>query len=238
MTEWAREIPVEAVKVAEKFWPGPLTLVLKRDHRVLDLVTGGQETVGVRVPNHPVALALLKEFGDGVAAPSANRFGRVSPTTADHVRCDLGSEADVILDGGSCSIGVESTIIDFSTERPVILRPGGVTREEVESFLKRKIQVGSATGVRTAGQLESHYAPRAEVLLAGPLERDALAEKLRTLGKKVSILGQAEISAHDLYASLRRADEEGFDVVVVPLPGEEGLGWAVADRLRKAAGRR
>jgi L-threonylcarbamoyladenylate synthase len=150
----------------------------------------------------------------------------------------LGSEADVILDGGSCSIGVESTIIDFSVERPVILRPGGVTREEVEVLLKREIPVRSATGVRVPGQLESHYAPRAEVLLASPLEKESLAEKLRAQGRKVSILGQAEISAHDLYASLRRADEEGVDVVVVPLPGEEGLGWAVADRLRKAAGRR
>src|SRR6185503_20849697 len=141
LQDWAASIPDSARKLAERFWPGPLTLILKKASRVSKVVTGGQETVGLRVPDHPAALSLLREFGGGVAAPSANRFGRVSPTTAEHVRQDLGGDVDFILDGGPCSIGVESTIVDLSSGDPVILRPGGLTKERLEETLGCSVPV-------------------------------------------------------------------------------------------------
>jgi L-threonylcarbamoyladenylate synthase len=185
-----------------------------------------------------VALALLREFGGGVAAPSANRFGRVSPTCAEHVRQDLGSDVDFILDGGPCAIGVESTIVDFSSGAPVILRPGGVPREELEESLKQSIPLRAGGPVRTSGQLESHYAPRARVVIVESGKGAARADEFRAEGKRVVLLSESDVAAQDLYASLRRADDSGADVIVVPLPVETGLGLAVADRLRKAAGKR
>lgn len=236
--QWALEIPDEAFLLIRTFWPGPLTLILKRAHRVLKEVTGGQDTVGLRVPDHKTALAMLREFGGGVAAPSANRFGKVSPTCAAHVRQDLGSDVDYILDGGDCEVGVESTIVDFSSGEASILRPGGVTREQLQETLRQEVPVRGAPGVRVSGQLESHYAPRALVIITPPAESYAKAEELRRAGRKVSLLGVPDVTPHHLYASLRRADEGGADVIVVPLPEETGLGLAVADRLRKAAGKR
>lgn len=238
LSEWATSLSETACLLARSFWPGPLTLILKRSRRVIDEVTGGQDTVGLRIPSHPVALELLQAFGGGVAAPSANRFGRVSPTCADHVRGDLGRDVDFILDGGVCGVGVESTIVDVSSGDPIILRPGGVPREKLEEVLRRKIDVRGAAPVRVSGQLESHYAPRAEVLLAAPGEAGSRAEALRVTGKRVALLARDDVAAHNLYASLRRADESGVDWIVVPLPEEVGLGLAVADRLRKAAARR
>jgi L-threonylcarbamoyladenylate synthase len=238
LSSWARSIPQEALDLGRKFWPGPLTLILKKASKVSKVVTGGQDTVGLRVPKHPVALALLKKFGGGVAAPSANRFGKVSPTTAGHVRKDLGSDVDFILDGGPCTIGVESTIVDFSSGDPVILRPGGLTREQLEKALGRSVAVKGGGAVRVSGQLESHYAPRALVLVVPPDEAKRRAEELSGEGKKVVLLSRKDVAAKKLYASLRRADESGAEIIVVPLPEESGLGLAVADRLRKAAGRR
>jgi L-threonylcarbamoyladenylate synthase len=235
---WAVSIPDDAHLLIRTFWPGPLTLILKRAHRVSLVVTGGQETVGLRVPDHKLALAMLREFGGGVAAPSANRFGRVSPTCADHVRQDLDGDVDYILDGGPCAVGLESTIVDFSTGEPMILRPGGVTREALQETLRQTIPVRGAGPVRVSGQLESHYAPRATVILSTPGEAAGRVEAIRKEGRKVVLLGLSDVIPDRLYSSLRRADDEGAEVIVVPLPEETGLGLAVADRLRKAAGRR
>src|SRR5262245_17678298 len=236
--DWASSVPKAAMELGRKFWPGPLTMIVKKASKVSKAVTGGQETVGLRVPNHPVALALLRKFGGGVAAPSANRFGRVSPTSAKHVRKDLGDDVDFILDGGSCDIGVESTIVDFSSGDPVILRPGGLTRERLEKALGRPVPVRGVGPIRVSGQLESHYAPRAQVVVVPPGEAKGRAAELAAGGKRIRLLSKEDVAAKKLYASLRRADEAGADVIVVPLPEEAGLGLAVADRLRKAAAKR
>jgi L-threonylcarbamoyladenylate synthase len=236
--DWAVSVPDEAHLLIRTYWPGPLTLILKKTQRVLSAVSGGQDTVGLRVPDHKMALALLREFRGGIAAPSANRFGRVSPTSADHVRQDLRGEVDFILDGGTCAVGVESTIVDFSSGEPVILRPGGVTREALEETLRQSLTVRGGGPVRASGQLESHYAPRALVVIVPPETADTRAELLRGEGKQVAVLSAADVTPHELYASLRRVDASGVDVIVVPLPEETGIGVAVADRLRKAAGRR
>ena len=236
--DWAKSVPKAALDLGRKFWPGPLTLILKKASRVSKVVTGGQETVGLRIPDHPVALALLRKFGGGVAAPSANRFGKVSPTTATHVKKDLGADVDFILDGGPCTIGVESTIVDFSSGDPVILRPGGLTREKLEKALGRPVAVRGIGPVRVSGQLESHYAPKAQVVAVTPGEVESKAAGLSRDGKKVVVLSMKDVTAKKLYASMRRADESGADIIVVPTPDEKGLGLAVGDRLRKAAGRR
>jgi L-threonylcarbamoyladenylate synthase len=236
---WAAEVPDAARRLAGRFWPGPLTIVLRRGPRVPLAVTGGQETVGLRVPSHPLARALLDAFGGGVAAPSANRFGKVSPTTADHVREDLGGDVDFVLDGGPCGVGVESTIVDLSNGAPALLRPGGVPLEALEEALGTRF--GKPGDVRAPGRLETHYAPRAEVVLAGGEELDARAGELRAAGRRVLILRlpeSPEEAARALYASLREADASGVESVITALPAESGLGRAVADRLRKAAGPR
>jgi L-threonylcarbamoyladenylate synthase len=233
---WTEPPPDAAIRLAGRFWPGPLTIILKRSGRVSDAVTGGQGTVGVRMPSHPLALAMLRRFGGGVAAPSANRFGKVSPTSAQHVRDDLGSDVDFILDGGACDVGVESTIVDLSGNEPAILRPGGVTREAIEETLGRRVPVREKSGVRSPGQLESHYAPRAEVVVAKSDDIDRRVAELRKRGLKVEVLARPE--ARNLYALLRDADARGADVIVVAEPSEAGIGLAVGDRLRKASGPR
>jgi L-threonylcarbamoyladenylate synthase len=238
LKDWATSVPKAAIELAKRFWPGPLTLILKKAVQVSIVVTGGQDTVGLRIPDHEVALSLLREFGTGVAAPSANRFGRVSPTSAAHVREDLGKDVDFVLDGGPCTIGVESTIVDFSSGDPIILRPGGLTRERLEEALHHAVPLRGAGAVRVSGQLESHYAPKAQVIIVAPGEGRGRANELRVGGKRVVLLGEKEVLAQELYASLRCADESGAEVIVVPLPDESGLGLAVADRLRKAAGKR
>jgi L-threonylcarbamoyladenylate synthase len=234
--DWASNVPDAARRLADRFWPGPLTMILRRSARVPEPVTGGQETVGLRVPFHPLALSMLHASGGGVAAPSANRFGRVSPTTAAHVRGDLGGEVDFILDGGPCGIGIESTIVDLSGGEPAILRPGGLTREAIEEAMGRRVEVREKGGVRAPGQLESHYAPRAQVVVVEPGRAGARAEELRRRGLRVEVLARPE--APTLYAALREADARGVDAVVVAAPSEEGLGLALADRLRKASGPR
>jgi L-threonylcarbamoyladenylate synthase len=252
--EWAAEVPTAAATLAARCWPGPLTVVVRRAAHVPDEVTGGLETVGIRVPDQPVALALLRAFGGGVAAPSANRFGQVSPTTADDVRADLGDDVDVVLDGGPCRVGVESTIVDCTSAEPAILRLGGVPRERIEELLGRAVPVRAAGDVRAPGTLASHYAPRARVLLvdADALVReatDALARHARVgvLGEKlptdlpdgVVVLAQpddADDYARHLYRHLRAADAQGLDTVLAVVPADVGIGAAVADRLRRAAG--
>ncbi|MFE9017918.1 L-threonylcarbamoyladenylate synthase [Streptomyces sp. NPDC007808] len=255
--DWVEDVPETARLLAERFWPGPLTLVLKRGRRVPLAATGGLETVAVRVPDHPLALALLSAFGGGVAAPSANRFGSVSPTTADHVRAELGDAVDFVLDGGPCQVGVESTIVDATGEFPSVLRPGGVTREELEAVLGRPVAVPSTSRVRVPGQHPSHYAPRATVVLVEPEDVVTEAERAQEIGHQVGVLlppayagtavkanavvavpGSTAAYARGLYGYLRELDLQGCDLIVASLPVEDGLGLAIANRLRRAAGPR
>ncbi|MBM7118423.1 threonylcarbamoyl-AMP synthase [Archangium primigenium] len=252
MASWVRAIPEEAQRLAAAFWPGPLTLVLPRSARATDAVTGGQDTVALRVPQHPLARAVLEALGGGVAAPSANRFGRVSPTTAEHVRADLGEDVDLVLDGGPCTVGVESTIVDLSQGEPAVLRPGGLAVEAVERVLGRAVPVRTSSTVRVSGSLASHYAPRAGVLLCEPAQAAARVEALRAQGQRVGVLGPEGLglpagvplyevpeepsgAARVLYTRLREADAHGHDVLVACLPRAEGLGLAVRDRLARAA---
>jgi L-threonylcarbamoyladenylate synthase len=249
---WARHVPEEARRLAAAFWPGPLTLVLPRTERATDAVTGGQDTVALRVPAHPIAHAILSALGGGLAAPSANRFGRVSPTTAEHVRQDLGDEVDLVLDGGPCTVGVESTIVDLSSGEPAILRPGGLAPEEIERVLGRPVPIRTASTVRVSGSLASHYAPRAGVVLVEPSEAVTRAQALRDQGLLVGVLGPASLvlprdfprfdipedpagAARLLYLRLREADLAGLDIIVACLPPARGLGLAVRDRLSRAA---
>ncbi|OIJ63696.1 L-threonylcarbamoyladenylate synthase [Streptomyces mangrovisoli] len=254
---WVRDVPATARLLAERFWPGPLTLVLRRGDRVPYEATGGLETVAVRVPDHPVALALLSAFGGGVTAPSANRFGSVSPTTADDVRAELGDSVDFVLDGGRCEVGVESTIVDVTGDTPTILRPGGVTREDLEAALGRPLAVPSTSRVRVPGQHPSHYAPRARVVLVEPEKVVHEAELAQESGHRVGVFvpapfGDTAVKAHavvavpdsaaayarGLYGFLRDLDQQGCDLIIASLPAERGLGLAIANRLRRAAGPR
>jgi L-threonylcarbamoyladenylate synthase len=259
LSSWAVDVPPAARKLAESCWPGPLTLLLRKAPRVPNATTGGLDSVGLRVPAHPVALELLRRFGGGIAAPSANRFGRVSPTLAAHVRADLGDDVDVLLDGGACDVGVESTILDLTRERPSLLRPGGVTAEQIESLLGVTIDRHAPAGVRAPGLLASHYAPRARVEIVKVEALAARALELTQSGERVAVLvasaeraalhGMAGVtlldlgdSDHDaaqrLYAALRQADVDGSQVVLASPPAARGLGEALADRLSKAAGPR
>lgn len=231
--EWAATIPPTAAVLADACWPGPLTLLVPRATRVLDVVTGGLPTVGVRVPAHPLTLELLERFGGGLAAPSANRFGRVSPTTAEHVRADLGADVDFVLDGGPCPIGVESTIVDCTVDPPQVVRPGGIPNEHVAALLDQVL--GDPEGPsRAPGMLESHYAPRCRVVLAStPAEAQAL-----TAGRpRGEVLDEPDLVryAHTLYSRLRDADHRHVEVVIAVLPPARGLGHAIRDRLTKAA---
>lgn len=257
LDDWAEDVPDAARLLAGRFWPGPLTLVLRRGRRVPLEATGGLETVALRVPNHPVALALLAEFGGGIAAPSANRFGSVSPTTADHVRAELGDAVDFVLDGGPCEVGVESTIVDATGETLSILRPGGVTRESLEEVLGSPAAVPATSTVRVPGQHPSHYAPHAKVILVDPDEVAAAAERGQVQGHRVGVFlppslrdtpvkahaivevpDSADVYAHRLYGYLRELDQQGCDLIIASLPAETGLGLAIANRLRRAAGPR
>ena len=246
--EWARDVPAYAISLARDFWPGPMTLVVRRSDLAGDFVTGGQDTVGVRVPNHPVALGLLEAFvkagGKGIAAPSANRFGNVSPTTAQAVAAELGdylADSDQILDGGSCDVGVESTIIDCTGDTPKILRPGAITIEMIEQSTGLKV-VGSveAPEIRVSGSLDSHYAPAATVVLD---QSPAAGQGFIAMADVVAAVGVVRLAAPTthadfarvLYAALRAADEQGLATVVVQQPVGDGIAIAIRDRLKRAA---
>lgn len=235
---WAAEVPPAAAVLAELCWPGPLTLLVPRAAHVLDVVTGGRSSVGVRVPAHPLTTELLERFGGGVVAPSANRFGRVSPTTAEHVRRDLGRLVDYVLDGGPCPIGVESTIVDCTVDPPQVVRPGGIPTEQIAALLDGGLAPPTGPS-RAPGMLAAHYAPACRVLTADGREAaERLAAHQRDRGCRVEVLdGTADLPtyARSLYAWLRDADDRGVDVVVAVLPRAEGLGHAVRDRLTKAA---
>jgi L-threonylcarbamoyladenylate synthase len=242
LPEWASAIPPAARVLTTACWPGPLTVLLERGRRVLDVVTGGRPTVGLRVPSHPLTLDVLARFGGAVAAPSANRFGRVSPTTAAHVVDDLAAlldpTRDAILDGGPTPVGVESTIVDCTVDPPQILRPGGISTEDIVRLLNGDV-AAAAGAARTSGMLESHYAPRCEVRLAESAEQAAqIVATLRGAGRRVDVLDLGDDlveAARTLYSELRHADEKVLDVLVAVLPPARGLGHAIRDRLTKAA---
>jgi L-threonylcarbamoyladenylate synthase len=248
LADLAAEVPPMAAALADAYWPGPMTLILRRAAGVPLSVTGGQETVGVRVPSHPVALELLRAFealgGRGVAAPSANRFGRVSPTTAEAVRAELGAvlhAGDIILDGQQSDVGIESTIIDCTGIDPVILRPGAITTAMVEAAAGRAVGQAS-TGIRVSGSLPAHYAPDAVVVVDGePQAGDgfiALGEHPTPSGvRRLASPSTVEQYAHDLYAALRAADEAGLRRVIAVAPTGEGIAAAIRDRLQRASHR-
>ena len=249
---WADVSDPRAARLAEAFWPGPLTLILPRTDRVSPLVVGGRTTVGVRVPDHPVARALLDAFSSvgsgGVAAPSANRFGHVSPTTAEHVLDDLDGRIGAVLDGGEARVGVESTIVELVAGRPpMLLRPGGVSVAELEAALGELVVDGRAGESRAAGMMTSHYAPRASVEVVTSLA-DAVLDgstavigpvDIETIGTASAVVlplaDDAEAFAAGLYAALRAADELGVERIVVVPPTSGSLLPAVMDRLHKAA---
>ena len=244
--EWADEIPSYAIALARDFWPGPMTLVLKRSLLAEDFITGGQPTVGLRVPDHVVALALLSAFekvgGKGIAAPSANRFGQVSPTTAHAVQEELGDyldPTDLILDGGASKVGVESTIIDCTSDAPRILRPGAITVEMIETSTRLKVSV-TRTDIRVSGSLENHYAPSAMVFLNRTPNAGegfiALSEFPTPTGViRLASPNSVEEFARVMYAALRDADTKGVKSVVVNQPNGEGLALAIRDRLMRAS---
>ncbi len=251
---WAREIPDLAKRLVAAAWPGPLTVILKKGPRVAHATVGGSDTIGVRVPAHPIAQELLRAFGGGIAAPSANRFGHVSPTTAAHVVADLGSDVDYVLDGGACSVGVESTIVDFSRGVPVLLRPGGMARAAIEAVVGR-LGEADAEAPAAPGTLASHYAPRAEVIAVAlqdvPAAVAAARGSVAVLAPESAFLLWTDLPAlayrlpddldgmaRQLYAALRDLDAQNVDVVIAALPPAIGLGEAVGDRLRRAAGPR
>jgi L-threonylcarbamoyladenylate synthase len=254
LERWARDVPAGARALAAAFWPGPLTLILPRAANVADVVTGGQDSVGLRVPSHPVAQRLLQAFrargGDGIAGPSANRFGRISPTTAAHVADDLGADVAMILDGGECMVGIESTIIAFRDDEPVLLRPGGIAADAIARVLGVAPRAPDAEAPRASGTLASHYAPRTPARL---LPAAVLADEAAQAGAGAAVLARTvpcppgfaglwrvapmtpDAFAHDLYASLRALDAAGAaSILIEDVPGDAA--WlAVRDRITRAA---
>jgi L-threonylcarbamoyladenylate synthase len=258
---WAQEIPKQAWQLAEHFWPGPLTLILPRRHSVPKNVTGGQDTVGLRVPDHPIALALLNALGPegALAAPSANRFGRVSPTTAAHVREELGDAVDMVLDGGACRVGLESTIVGFNNNAAILLRPGGIPLEALAEVLRGKVDLPHKKDqtMRVSGSLASHYAPvtplelcSAEALSGRALELEARELRVAVMEWSTQDLGRPDnkknifrffmpreprVYGSLLYATLRRIDQERFDRILIEAPPDEPAWMAIADRLQRAS---
>jgi L-threonylcarbamoyladenylate synthase len=246
---WSRDTPAAARRLAAQFWPGPLTLVLKRAQKAKDFITGGQDSVGLRIPSHPVARELLELFGRGVAAPSANRFGRVSPTTAAHVRDDLGGDVDLVLEGGPTEVGIESTIVDLSGAAPVLLRPGGISKQDLETALGFPVSEKSAASPRHSGGLERHYAPRTLARLVPSYDLD---KEIARLKEKVAVLAfsrpdervdywlrmprDPQAYAQNLYAALRELDTAGCDEILIEAPPDTPEWTAVGDRLKRACG--
>ncbi|MEH6434977.1 L-threonylcarbamoyladenylate synthase [Massilia sp. DD77] len=255
---WATDIPQEAQALADAFWPGPLTMILKRAANIPDAVSGGQDTVGLRCPSHPVAIALLRAFKGGrggVAAPSANKFGHVSPTLAQHVRDEFGADGSValVLDGGASQVGIESTIVDLSrlaTHGPVLLRPGHIGADAIAAVIDRMPAAPDAAAPRASGTLESHYAPHTPVAMQDSAVLRATLAELAQAGRKVALIHYTDMPpthaalrlpatpdgfAHALYAALRAMDGQGADVILVEAPPKDGAWLGVNDRLRRAA---
>ncbi len=234
LTDWASQITATAQRLAVTCWPGPLTLLVPKADHVLSVVTGGRSSVGVRVPAHALTTELLTRWGGGLAAPSANRFGRVSPTTAAHVRADLGDLVDYVLDGGPCPVGVESTIVDCTVVPPQILRPGGIPTEAIASLLDGDL--AEVTGPsRAAGMLAAHYSPVAKVLLVDNAADAVVAARGRSDAWILDRSADLAAYARSLYADLRNADARGVQFIIAVMPPPVGLGHAIRDRLTKAA---
>lgn len=252
LAEVAEQIPAEAYTLGERFWPGPLTLVLRKRAHIPDLVTSGLPTVAVRMPRHPMALAVIHEAGVPLAAPSANRFGRISPTTAEHVFDELGDRIDAIVDGGPCEVGVESTILSLAGDKPVLLRAGGCPIEEIERVIGQvTIPEHPDSAVQAPGMLASHYAPRTPMVYGTSyphlahgtrvgllcLRRPPEAERFAAI-EELSPVGDEREAATNLFAAMRRLDALGLDLIVaLPVP-DTGLGRAINDRLRRASAAR
>ena len=243
LDRWAVDVPPDARRLATLSWPGPLTVIVPRSGVVPDEVTGGRDSVGLRVPAHPMTLELIRLTGKGLAAPSANRFGAVSPTTAAHVVDDLAEfldpGLDVVLDGGPCPVGVESTIVDFCSAPPQILRAGGITPEQVTDLLstnRSRTTLANASGpARASGMLDSHYAPRSNVVLVESLSEAAVASAAQPGAVVLDMSDDLTVAARTLYAQLRLADDRGVATIIAVLPPPVGLGHAIRDRLTKAA---
>ena len=255
LRDWAAEVPESAQKLAAHFWPGPLALVLKKRPEVSAVVTGGQDTIALRVPNHPVALNLLKAFAGGIAAPSANRFCRISPTLAEHVAEELGESVDLILDGGACQVGVESTIVDLSGEVPRLLRPGKISQADIEAVLQTALvfpHAKAVTDLRAPGMMDVHYAPTTLAVRCASAALPTRIKELVASGKRVGVLTyqqkivqnqdvqvltipkEAELYAQQLYVSLRTLDGLNLDIILVETPPETMSWYAINDRLNKA----
>jgi len=232
------ELTPQLRALAGRFWPGPLTAIVARGPRTPRGVTGGQDTVAVRIPEHPLARDILAAFGGALAAPSANRFGRISPTTAEHVRADLGGEVDLIVDGGPSRVGVESTIVDLTGAVPAVLRAGAITPSQLGDALGTAVVTRVGGTVRAPGMLRSHYAPRARVVLTAADAREREARERAANGERVALLtlpDDATASAATLYATLRALDQDGYDTIVATLPADTEANAAVRDRLTRAA---
>ena len=251
LKHWAADVPRAAWLLADKFWPGPLTMVFRRAPRVPDIVTGGQDTIGIRVPSHPVAQRLLKAFGGGIAGPSANRFGKLSPTAAEHVREELGNDVDMILDGGASEVGIESTIVDLTRAAPAVLRPGHITAAQIAAVLETSLDDPLTGRPRVSGALESHYAPRLPLKLVHP---DQIDQYVRThAGTPIAVLSRRgrprestatlwqvapespQEYARLLYGSLRRLDISGCRMIVLEGLPETPEWAAVRDRVKRAS---
>lgn len=252
LPKWAKDIPDFAFELAKHFWPGPLAMILAKQDSVSDVVTGGQPTVAVRMPNHPVALQLLQSFGGGLAAPSANRFKHISPTCANHVVEELGDKVDMIIDGGNCDVGIESTIIDLTQPNVQILRPGEIRPEQIEQILKQPVEIVQASEVRASGMMEVHYAPVTPAFLC---EREIIKQwmkKATRQNKKIGVLTYSlnaienenirvcQLSpnpheyGHELYAALRELDASHPDRILVEKTPDLPEWGAINDRLNKA----
>jgi len=244
LPRFARDIPDSARRLAAAFWPGPLTLILRRQANVPDAVTGGQDTVGLRAPAHPLAQQVLRAFGGALAAPSANRFGRISPTCAAHVRAEFGEALACVLDGGPCAIGIESTIVDLTAQPPRILRPGTIRREQIEALIGPVAMGTSTASPRASGTLEAHYAPRTPLQLrprhaiaAAP----AAAQQVLALGRLpegssgIALAADPLAYARGLYAALRELDARQSALIVVETPPADAPWLAILDRLQRAA---
>jgi L-threonylcarbamoyladenylate synthase len=252
LENWAVTINADALLLAKAFWPGPLTLIFKKNPNVSNLLTGNQSTIALRIPRHPLAQTLLRDFGKGIAAPSANRFGRISPTTAAAVAEELGNSVDLILEGGQCEVGLESTIIDVSGATPALLRPGMITAADAEAVLRKKISTAHAASPRVSGSHESHYAPRTPTRLVkfaaisqaiaalSPEDFPIVVLTREYLGRAMTGVEfipmpvDAQQYAHDLYATLRACDQKDLRRIIVEAVPEHETWDAIRDRLQRA----
>jgi L-threonylcarbamoyladenylate synthase len=246
-------VPEAAQRLAARFWPGPLTLILPKAPHVPDVVTGGQPSIGLRIPDHPVALSLLAAFGGGIAAPSANRFGRISPTRAEHVQAELGDAIALIIDGGPCRVGVESSIVDLTGTHPVLLRPGQISAAMIAEVVGETVEYGRSSATRAPGMLPAHYAPVTRVKIIGSNKLESHISRLVTDGERVVVFAQQsapvehpsvvwraapadpQTYAHELYAALRELDALQSDWIVVEAVPDDEAWLAIRDRLHRAA---